>query len=75
MKVSVVDAVAIDLRWIGKLFEIMGAMILKARSEVCVEEKLLSGVYSKSVTDDLRIPEHARKDECSLTNTPAVLSV
>ena len=36
MKVDVVDAVASDLRWIGKQFRIAGATKLKARREMLV---------------------------------------
>ena len=56
MKVAVVDAVVSDLRWIGKLFQIVGATKLKAR-EMLVGDKLLSGIYSESVPDDLRLRE------------------
>ena len=57
MKVDVVDAVANDIRWIGKLFQTVGATKLKARGEMLVRAKLLSGIYSKSVPDDLRLRE------------------
>ena len=51
MKVVVVDAVVSDLRWNGKLFQIVGAAKLKARYEMLVEAKLLSETYSKSIPD------------------------
>ena len=60
MKVTVADAAAIDLRSIGKLFEIVGATKLKARSEVYDGDKLLSWVYSKSLPmtwDYTSVPE------------------
>ena len=57
MKVSVVVAVTSNLKWIGKLFQMVGAMKLKARRKILIGAKLLSGIYSKSVTDDLRLRE------------------
>ena len=60
MKVAVVDAVASDQTWIGKLFQIVGTMKLKARHEMLVGAKLLSGIYSKSVPDDMRLREHTK---------------
>ena len=56
IKVAVVNAVSSVLRWIGKLFQIVGATKLKAR-EMLVGDKLLSGIYSESVPDDLRLRE------------------
>ena len=60
MKVAVVDAVASDLRWIGKLFQIVCATELKSRREMLVGAKLLSGIYSKCVPDDLRLRERTK---------------
>ena len=54
IKVAIVDAVESDLRWISKLFQIVGATNLKARREMLVGAKLLSGIYSKSIPDDPR---------------------
>ena len=42
MKVAIVDAVASDLKWIGKLFQIVGATKLKVWHEILVGAKLLS---------------------------------
>ena len=60
MKVAIVDAVASDLRWINKLFLIVNATKLKARREMLVGAKLLSGIYSKSVPDNLRLCDHTK---------------
>ena len=57
MKVAVVDTVASDLRWISKLFQIVNVTKLKAWREMLVGAKLLSGIYSKSVPDYLRLRE------------------
>ena len=46
-----------DLRWIGKLFQIIGATKLKMWCEMLIGAKLLSAIYSKSVPDDLRLHE------------------
>ena len=48
MKVTVADAVATDLRWIGELFEIVSEAKRTKRSIMCVWHKLLFAVYSKS---------------------------
>ena len=50
-------------------------MKLKARREMLVEAKLLSGIYSKSVPDDLILCERILKVECTLINTEVVLSI
>ena len=42
MKVSIVDTVASDQRWIVKLFQIVGAKKLNAWREMMVGAKLLS---------------------------------
>ena len=55
MKVAIVDAVASDLMWICKLFQIVDATKFKARREILVGAKLLSGIYSKSVPNELRL--------------------
>ena len=69
MKVTVVNAVARDLRWIGKLLQIVGATKLKEQREILVGAKLLSRIYSKYVPDDLRLRER------TLINTLVALSV
>ena len=74
-KVAIVDAVASDLTWIGKLFQIVCATKLKARREMFVGAKLQSGICSKSVADDLRLRGRILKVECTLINTTVVLSV
>ena len=55
-----IDAEASDLRWIGKLFQILGATKLKARREMLVRVKLQSGICGKSVPNDLRLCEHTK---------------
>ena len=60
MKVAVVNAVASDLRWIGKRFQIVGATNRKARREMLVGVRLQSEICSKSVPDDLRLHERTK---------------
>ena len=59
MKIAEVDAVASDLRWICNL-QIVGAKKLKARREMLVGAKLLSGLYCMYVLVDLRLRERTR---------------
>ena len=61
MKVAIVDAVASDLRWMGKLFQNVGATKQKARLEMLVGAKLQSGICNKSVPDDLRLRERTKR--------------
>ena len=74
LKVAVVDAVASDLRWIGKLFQIVGTTKLKARCQMLVGAKLLSGLYSMSVPITWGYASIVTV-ECTLINTQVVLSV
>ena len=60
IKVAVVDAAASDLRWIGKLFQNVGAAKMKARREMLVGAKPLSGIYCKSVPNDVGLGERTK---------------